>query len=318
MAESAKQLLAVTPQQQQHPVTLKQVQKKEKKSQAQAKWWFGGLASITAALCTHPLDTLKIRMQTSSTPTTLSSTLRSLLHTEGPLALYAGLSASLLRQATYSTARFAVYDELKAYFARDGVVTPAESLLASTVAGVIGGFIGTPADIVNIRMQNDGKLPVEQRRGYRNAGHGLVCIARTEGVKGLWKGVVPNLGRGVLMTGSQVTSYDLFKQWMLSTPYFKDDVKTHFGASLAAGLVATTLCSPFDVLKTRIMSHAADHHGEPYKSTLDAAVKILRSEGVGAFLKGWVPSYTRLGPHTIITFMAYEQIKNLYRKLNGV
>lgn len=36
-------------------------------------------------------------------------------------------------------------------------------LLAGT-AGAFGGFVGTPADMVNVRMQNDVKLPMDQRR----------------------------------------------------------------------------------------------------------------------------------------------------------
>lgn len=32
------------------------------------------------------------------------------------------------------------------------------------VAGAAGGLVGTPADMVNVRMQNDIKLPPESRR----------------------------------------------------------------------------------------------------------------------------------------------------------
>ncbi|KAJ3043475.1 hypothetical protein HK097_001735, partial [Rhizophlyctis rosea] len=226
-------------------------------------------------------------MQTSTThKSSLTHTASTIVRSEGVLGLYAGLSASLLRQATYSTTRFAVVDETKAWFAarsEDGKLTPLHSLLASTLGGIAGGIVGTPADLCNIRMQNDGKLPPDQRRNYKNAFDGLFRIWKSEGLKSLFIGVGPNVGRGVLMTGSQVTSYDIIKQKLLTTPYFRDDVYTHFTASLAAGLVATTLCSPFDVLKTRIMSHT-DGHGA-YKSTLDAAWKIWRSEGFAAFLK---------------------------------
>lgn len=31
-------------------------------------------------------------------------------------------------------------------------------------AGACGGFVGTPGDMINVRMQNDIKLPVDQRR----------------------------------------------------------------------------------------------------------------------------------------------------------
>jgi dicarboxylate transporter 10 len=34
----------------------------------------------------------------------------------------------------------------------------------AAVAGCLGGFIGTPGDMVNVRMQNDIKLPPEKRR----------------------------------------------------------------------------------------------------------------------------------------------------------
>lgn len=39
---------------------------------------------------------------------------------EGFFALYNGLSASLLRQATYSTVRFGVYEELKEKYSEPG------------------------------------------------------------------------------------------------------------------------------------------------------------------------------------------------------
>lgn len=41
----------------------------------------------------------------------------------------------------------------------------------------------------------------------------------------------------------------------------------------------------------------------------------LRNEGPMALLKGWVPAYVRLGPHTIITFLTLEQLKRMYFSL---
>ena len=39
-----------------------------------------------------------------------------------------------------------------------------ERMTLAGVAGAVGGFVGTPGDIVNVRMQNDVKLPLDQRR----------------------------------------------------------------------------------------------------------------------------------------------------------
>ncbi|KAJ3215705.1 Mitochondrial dicarboxylate transporter [Dinochytrium kinnereticum] len=264
-----------------------------------------------SALCTHPLDTLKIRLQTSTVQSSLVRTTVDIISKEGVLALYAGVSASLLRQATYSTVRFGAYDYLKSKLdARDNFY---KQLFAACVGGAAGGIVGSPADLTNVRMQNDGKLPVEKRRGYKNAFHGIYRIATDEGASALFRGLGPNVQRAILMTASQVVSYDVIKLQMLSTGFFKDNLVTHFGASLSAGLIATTVCSPIDVLKTRIM--AAE--GKPYSGVTDAFVKILRSEGPSAFLKGWIPSFTRLGPHTIITFIAYEQLKTWYGMLRA-
>lgn len=37
-------------------------------------------------------------------------------------------------------------------------------ILMAGFAGACGGFVGTPGDMINVRMQNDIKFPVEKRR----------------------------------------------------------------------------------------------------------------------------------------------------------
>jgi dicarboxylate transporter 10 len=88
-----------------------------------------------------------------------------------------------------------------------------------------------------------------------NAIRGFVTIVREEGWKqSVFRGMVPNLGRGVLMTAGQLAGYDVFKMEILAKTEMHDGTMTHIAASTLAGLVATTLCNPFDVLKTRIMA----------------------------------------------------------------
>ena len=48
-----------------------------------------------------------------------------------------------------------------------------------------------------------------------------------------------------------LSSYDFFKAELLKTGYFEDNIYLHTTASFAAGTVATTVCSPADVLKVR-------------------------------------------------------------------
>jgi dicarboxylate transporter 10 len=227
--------------------------------------------------------------------------------------LYSGLSASLLRQITYSTTRFGIYEELKSDYSTStsSPGLPALIVMAST-SGFLGGIAGNPADVLNVRMQHDAALPPERRRNYKNAIDGLIRMTREEGVKSLFRGVWPNSVRALLMTASQLASYDGFKRVLVQQTPMEDGLTTHFAASFLAGTVATTVCSPVDVIKTRIMS------AHENKGLMRLLSEIYKAEGVGWMFRGWVPSFIRLGPHTIATFLFLEQHKKLYRKLKCI
>ncbi|KAF8420120.1 mitochondrial carrier domain-containing protein [Tirmania nivea] len=279
-------------------------------------FWFGGSASCIAACFTHPLDLVKVRMQTAATtaggatPTMLRAFVK-VSRNEGLLALYSGLSASLLRQATYSTTRFGVYELLKSHFQPPDQITPPSFgtlVLMASASGMAGGVAGNPADIINVRMQNDRSLPPSRRLNYKHALDGVYKMLTTEGPSSLFRGVWPNTLRAALMTASQLATYDEFKTLILGAGLGSDGVGTHFAASLMSGLVATTVCSPVDVVKTRVM--VGQEKGVGVLSVLKATV---RKEGVRWVFRGWVPSFARLGPHTILTFIFMEQHKQLWR-----
>jgi len=278
-------------------------------------FWFGGSASSFAACVTHPLDLVKVRLQTRSSdaPKSMIGTFGHVIKSDGFLGLYSGLSASLLRQITYSTTRFGVYEELKSDFTTPSSSPSFPTLIAmASTAGFLGGVAGNPADVLNVRMQHDAALPPDQRRNYKNAIDGLIRMTREEGWKSLFKGVGPNSMRAVLMTASQLASYDGFKRLLIQNTPLEDNLTTHFSASFLAGFVATTVCSPVDVIKTRIMSSSES------KGLAKLLTDVYKVEGVGWMFRGWVPSFIRLGPHTIATFLFLEQHKKMYRKIKGI
>jgi dicarboxylate transporter 10 len=223
------------------------------------------------------------------------------------------LTASLLRQLTYSTTRFGVYERLKEAISENRAKPSFPQLVAiSSASGFLGGIAGNPADVLNVRMQHDAALPAAERRNYKNAIDGLARMVREEGAASLWRGVWPNSMRAALMTASQLASYDSFKQILLTYGSFGDNTTTHFTASLMAGFVATTICSPVDVIKTRVMSATET------QSLAKLLADTYRNEGPGWMFRGWVPSFIRLGPHTIATFIFLEQHKKIYRHLNSM
>jgi len=126
-------------------------------------WFFGGLASVGAAMVTHPLDLIKVTLQTQQGHLSVAQLIPKLAREQGVLVFYNGLSASVLRQLTYSTARFGVYEAGKKYVNTDSF---GGKVALAGASGLVGGIVGTPADMVNVRMQNDVKLPPQQRRKY--------------------------------------------------------------------------------------------------------------------------------------------------------
>lgn len=118
-----------------------------------------------AACCTHPLDLAKVlvlatvvsnrsdpvlysRMQTLKSAEVRPSTfsvIRSSVSQNGFRSLYTGLSASLLRQMTYSLVRLGAYEEMKYRMSQTGPLSTGKLLLAASLAGGLGGIAGNPA-----------------------------------------------------------------------------------------------------------------------------------------------------------------------------
>ena len=209
--------------------------------------------------------------------------------------------------------RFGVYETLKE---RTTTADTKPSFLTlvgmASVSGFLGGFAGNPGDILNVRMQHDSALPAAQRRNYKHALDGVLRMSREEGVGSLWKGVWPNSSRAVLMTVGQLATYDGFKRVLLDYTPLRDNLTTHFAASFMAGFVATTICSPVDVIKTRVMSSSGS------QGLVQHVTEIVRHEGYRWMFKGWVPSFIRVGPHTVLTFLFLEQHKKIYRSVKGL
>ncbi|KDQ20457.1 hypothetical protein BOTBODRAFT_26464 [Botryobasidium botryosum FD-172 SS1] len=282
-------------------------------------FWLGGAAASIAASITHPLDLTKVRMQTvpiSSSSTaanpTMFRTLAYTVSTTGVRSLFTGLSASIMRQMSYSLVRIGSYESIKRRLTQglDGPPPTSRLVLAAALAGGLGGIAGNPADILLVRMTTDSLRPPDRQRRYRNAVDGLIRLVREEGVGALAKGAGANTTRAILMGASQLASYDYFKH-LFGSPRFglKDGLGLHVISSLGSGFVATTICAPADVLKSRVMATSNSS-----SSTLDVLKNILRTEGPKFLFKGWTPAFVRLAPNTVLLFVFLEQFKKLWAK----
>lgn len=284
---------------------------------------------MSAAVTTHPIDLVKVRLMMDLKRGGGDNPIKvavNIVKEDGLKGLYKGLSASLLRQATYSMTRFGVYGPVKDMISGDDKTPSAwKKLLSGMIAGAIGAIVGNPADLTMVRMQADGKAPVHERYNYTSVGNGLKRIVQEEGVLNLWRGSTPTIVRAMLVTAAQLGAYDQFKYMLLHQfKLFDDNLALHIVASFGAGFVAAVVTNPVDVVKTRIMNqgrsgastNAAAANPTRYRGMIHCFATIAAQEGFTGFYKGFVPNFMRLGPQTIMTFIFYEQFTKVYHFAN--
>ena len=173
---------------------------------------------MLASACIHPIDLAKVRLQLFATlnpegtkKPNFVSMIAKMIKEEGVTSVYAGLSASLMRQAIYGTARIGLHrtfsDMLLA--ANDNKPLPFYTKAAGGMAsGAIAVCIGTPFDVALVRMQADSMKPKESRRNYTHVFNALSRIMREEGFAKLYSGLAPNVLRGMAMNVGMMACYD--------------------------------------------------------------------------------------------------------------
>ena len=267
----------------------------------------GGLAGITATTCIQPIDMVKVRIQLAGEgaragpkATPLSVT-REIIAAGKILDLYTGLSAGLLRQAVYTTARIGFFDTFM-----KGLNTTAESqgkkagfaerASAGLAAGGLAAMVGNPADLALIRMQSDGLKPVAERSNYTSVLNALSRITRTEGIKALWAGCTPTVVRAMALNFGQLAFFSEAKNRLHETS-LSPRAQT-LSAAAIAGFFASFFSLPFDFVKTRLQRQTRAPNGTlPYNGMLDTFRKVTKSEGLLRFYRGFGTYYVRIAPH---------------------
>jgi solute carrier family 25 oxoglutarate transporter 11 len=267
----------------------------------------GGAAGMAATTVIQPIDMIKVRLQlagegvkTGPKPTPLSVT-REIIAAGKVMDLYTGLSAGLLRQAVYTTARIGFFDTfMKTLTARakekGNKIGFAERAGAGLTAGGLAAMIGNPADLALIRMQSDGLKPIAQRKNYKSVIDALSSIAKSEGVGALWAGAAPTVVRAMALNFGQLAFFSEAKQQLKNTS-LSANAQT-LSASAVAGFFASFFSLPFDFVKTRLQKQQKGPDGSlPYKGMVDCFQKVAREEGLLRFYRGFSTYYVRIAPH---------------------
>jgi len=268
----------------------------------------GGLGGMTATTVIQPIDMVKVRLQlagegakTGPRPGPIQVT-REIIASGRFMDLYTGLSAGLLRQAVYTTARLGFFDTFMEQLttrakANGQGVGFKERALAGLSAGGLAAMIGNPADLALIRMQSDGLKPQAARANYRSVFHALTHISKSEGVSALWGGAFPTVVRAMALNFGQLAFFSETKAQLKTRTQWSPFTQT-MTASAVAGFFASFLSLPFDFVKTRLQKQQRGPDGKlPYKSMVDCFRRVAADEGLLRFYRGFGTYYVRIAPH---------------------
>ncbi|KAH7157643.1 mitochondrial carrier domain-containing protein [Dactylonectria estremocensis] len=279
----------------------------------------GGISGMVATSVIQPVDMIKVRIQlagegsaTGPKPTAMSVT-RQIISSGKALDLYTGLSAGLLRQAVYTTARLGIFDTLMKNLsvkAKDQgrQVGFSERATAGLTAGGLAAMVGNPADLALIRMQSDGLKPLAERKNYKSVIDALSSIAKNEGVAALWSGAAPTVVRAMALNFGQLAFFSEAKAQLKANTELSTQAQT-LSASAIAGFFASFFSLPFDFVKTRLQKQQKGPDGKvPYRGMIDCFGKVAKQEGIFRFYRGFGTYYVRIAPHAMVTLIVADYL----------
>lgn len=277
----------------------------------------GGFASCVAEVFTIPIDTVKVRLQLRQSEYRDSwDCIRKIVKNGGPMALYQGLSAALLRQVFFASIRIGLFDfciqKIEASRS-DGKITLLDRVGVGIFSGGIAICVANPFDVLKVRFQNDVRSGGARRyTGVVDAG---LQIMRTEGFLKFYQSLLPNILRNSIINAIELGSYSQIKSFFLEKRILPEGMQLHFVASAMAGLMAVIFGSPFDVIKSRVMDgKLVDGKKVPYNSIFEAVGMLGREKGLMGFYAGLSMNFYRLLSWNIIMFMTREQILAQFRR----
>ncbi|KAL2554544.1 Mitochondrial substrate carrier family protein [Forsythia ovata] len=176
----------------------------------------GGLAGMTAASATYPLDLVRTRLAAQRNAIYYRGiwhALHTICRDEGFLGLYKGLGATLLGVGPSIAISFSVYESLRSHWhlqrPNDSVV--AVSLACGSLSGIASSTATFPLDLVRRRMQLEGAAG--RARVYNTGLFGTFRhIIRTEGLRGLYRGIMPEYYKVVPSVGIVFMTYETLKK----------------------------------------------------------------------------------------------------------
>lgn len=279
----------------------------------------GGIAGLFEALCCHPLDTIKVRMQIYRNAKHKAVKVPGLIETvsdiyskEGLSAFYNGLSAVVLGITPKMAIRFSSYEFYKKLLTKKNTdsISTSNIFVAGVGAGITEAvFALSPMEIIKIRLQTNrvsSDVVAGQGAKYRNVFQTGYAIVKEEGIRGLYKGLSLTAARQATNQGTNFTVYSKLKEYLQNHQNL--DVLPSWQTSivgLISGFVGPFFNAPLDTIKTRLQNSSGKKLSG-WTGITTICNQLIQEDGFRAFYKGITSRVIRVAPGQAVTFTVYE------------
>lgn len=248
------------------------------------------IGAFTATTMVHGFDVIRISQQTNVKPQYTFN------------HLYKGFSAGILRQLTYSVPNITTYSELTRQYKEKYNVEP--PLLYKTgfgtISGAIGGFFGTPSEVVLVRSIN----PTIPTAGlFEHAKN----IYNTNGLHGFIKGGDVATVRSALFNGIRLSVYSESKTQIQELyPSLEGTSTLHFMSAICATSLGIFASNPVDYIKSQVQNPGNT------KTISEIVNTTYKQNGILGFYKGTSASLSKSIPHSVISFVIIERLMRIF------
>ncbi|BFZ08572.1 hypothetical protein BsWGS_11611 [Bradybaena similaris] len=274
----------------------------------------GGVGGVCCVVAGHPLDTVKVRLQTMPKPAPgqpplFKGTFDCLMKTvtkEGFFGLYKGMAAPVTGVAPIFAICFLGFGIGKRLQQKDEneVLTYPQLFKAGMLAGVFTTVIMAPGERIKCLLQIQQEASVADRK-YKGPIDCAKKIYKEGGIRSVYRGTAATLLRDVPASGMYFTSYEWLQR--ILTPQGHDRSEMSIGRTIFAGGMAGianwAVAIPPDVLKSRLQTAP---HGAYPNGVRDVIKHIIKEEGVMSLYKGFTPIMLRAFPANAACFLGYE------------
>jgi len=290
----------------------------------------GTFAGVVGTIFGHPLDTIKVRLQTQSQYKNAIDCARQVFKTEGiAKGFYRGLVPPLISLTFLNALAFASVGQCQQGFRHINVLRGQKAdlqnyqfFVAGGVTGAFAGIFSTPFDMVKTRMQIDNLTG----KNYSGSFNCATTITKLYGIRTLYASFGINSVREVAFCSIYFGFYEHLKRGLTnlfkptpappttsisSTTVSRRDSQSQLAILIAggsSGALAWLISFPLDCIRVRIQSQplAQIYEGTTKEGTIAAAKQIFAARGLGGFYSGIGPSIVRAFIVSSTRFSAYE------------